>query len=178
MSDKGNNIYLIGFMGAGKSTIAKMLQERLGMQLVEMDERIVREQQMPITEIFDTYGEEHFRDIESALVCTIAKEGNSIISCGGGVVIRSQNVEEMKKSGTIVFLTATPQTIFERVRYSKERPILNGNMNVEYIEQLMDKRRTLYEAAAEITVETDGKTIEEICDEIIRIINGGKNHAI
>lgn len=161
------NIFLIGFMGAGKSTIAKMLQNRLHMELVEMDERIVKEQGMPITEIFEKYGEAHFRDIESELVHTIGREGNTIVSCGGGVVIRQENTQEMKHSGKIIYLTADPETIFERVRYSKERPILNGNMNVEYIAQLMEKRRALYESAADLAVATDGKTKNEICEEIV-----------
>ncbi len=172
MSEKSNNIYLIGFMGAGKSTIAKLLQKELHRELVEMDERIVKEQGMPITEIFEKYGEDYFRDIESRLVQTIGEEGNTIVSCGGGVVVRPENIIEMKKSGKIIFLTATPETIFERVRYSKDRPILNGNMNVEYIAGLMEKRRALYEAAADITITTDNKSKEELCDEIIRSCYG------
>lgn len=161
------NIFLIGFMGAGKSTIARSLQRSLNFPLVEMDERIVREQGMSINEIFEKYGENHFRQIESDLILTIGNEDASIVSCGGGVVVRSQNVENMKKSGKIVFLKATPETIYERVKNSTDRPILNGHMNVEYIAQLMEKRRTLYERAADITIETDGKTKEEICSEII-----------
>lgn len=162
-----NNIYLIGFMGAGKSTIAAVLKDKLNMKLVEMDERIEQEQGITINEIFAKYGEPHFRDIESALVCTLGEEGNTIVSCGGGVVVRPENTEHMKKTGRIVFLTATPETIYERVKYSTNRPILNGNMNVEYIAQLMEKRRALYESACDIRIETDGKTTEQICDEII-----------
>ena len=160
------NIFLIGFMGAGKSTIARNLQRKLNFPLVEMDERIVREQGMSINDIFEKYGEDHFRDIESDLILAIGREGASIVSCGGGVVVRPQNVENMKKTGKIVFLKATPETIYERVKNSTDRPILNGHMNVEYIAQLMEKRRALYESAADITIETDGKTKEEICDEI------------
>ena len=159
------NIFLIGFMGAGKSTIARSLQKSLKFPLVEMDERIVREQGMSINEIFEKYGEDHFRQIESDLI--LGDEDASIVSCGGGVVVRPQNVENMKKSGKIVFLKATPETIYERVKNSTDRPILNGHMNVEYIAQLMEKRRALYEGAADITIETDGKTKEEICSEII-----------
>jgi len=166
-----NNIFLIGFMGAGKSTIAARLKDKLSMALVEMDARIVEEQGMPITEIFAKYGEPHFRDIESALVVAIGDEGNTIVSCGGGVVVRPENTANMKKSGKIVFLCATPETIYERVKDNTDRPILNGNMNVEFIAQLMEKRRALYEEAADILIDTDGKNVEEICDEIIAALN-------
>jgi shikimate kinase len=164
------NIFLIGFMGAGKSTIARELQKRLGRKLVEMDARIVEEQGMSINDIFAQFGEEHFRDIESQLILTIGDEGNTIVSCGGGVVVRPQNTEYMKKSGKVVYLKTSPETIYERVRYSTERPILNGNMNVEYIAGLLEKRRPLYEGAADITVVTDGRSCDEICSEILRAL--------
>ena len=168
MSKIDYNIFLIGFMGAGKSTIARSLVQKLNFPLIEMAERIVKEQGMPISEIFDRYGEEHFRDIESELVKTIGTLEPSVVSCGGGTVLRPENVENMKKSGKIVFLTATPQTIYERVKNSSDRPILNGHMNVPYIAELMEKRRPVYEGAAELTISTDGKSREEIADEIIR----------
>lgn len=161
------SIFLIGFMGAGKSTIARALQRELGFPLIEMDERIVKEQGMSINDIFAQYGEDHFRDIESQLIVDIGKEEPSIVSCGGGVVVRPQNTQNMKEIGHIVFLKATPETIYERVKNSTDRPILNGHMNVEYIAELMEKRRALYEAAADITIQTDGKTREQICEEII-----------
>lgn len=162
-----NNIFLIGFMGSGKSTIGRFLQKELNMELVEMDARIVEEQGMSINDIFAEKGEDYFRDLESRLVLDLNSEGNTIVSCGGGVVIRPENVENMKKNGKIVFLSATPDTIYERVKNSTERPILNGHMNVEYIAELMEKRRALYENAADIRIETDGKTKDEICKEII-----------
>ena len=166
------NIFLIGFMGSGKSTIACELKKQLGMELVEMDARIVKEQGMRINDIFAQYGEDHFRDIESRLILTIGDEGNTIVSCGGGVIVRPQNTEYMKKSGKVVYLKATPETIYERVKHSTDRPILNGNMNVEYIAELMEKRRPLYEGAADITIVTDGKGRDEICKEIIQYVKG------
>lgn len=167
MSKLDYNLFLIGFMGAGKSTIAKTLQKELDMELIEMDERIVQEQGMSINDIFAQKGEDGFRDIESQLVIDIGAQENAIVSCGGGVVVRPQNVENMKKSGKIIFLTATPETILERVKNGKDRPLLNGHMNVEYISELMEKRRALYEGAADLQIATDGKTIGEICTEII-----------
>ena len=164
------NIFLIGFMGAGKSSIAKELSKKLQMNIVEMDQRIVQEQGMSINEIFEKYGEDHFRDIESQLILDLGNTEPVIVSCGGGVVIRQENSQYMKKSGKVVFLTAKPETIFERVRYSKERPILNGNMNVEFIADLMAKRLPLNEAAADVMIHTDGKTVAQIAEEIIEAV--------
>ena len=166
------NIYLIGFMGAGKSTIARALVRELGFPLVEMDEQIVKEQGMSINDIFEKYGEDHFRDIETQLVDNLAEKKGVIVSCGGGVVVRPQNTKRMKESGRIVFLTATPETVYERVKNSSDRPILNGHMNVDYIAGLMEKRRALYENAADISVATDGKTREAICREILDRLEG------
>lgn len=161
------NIFLIGFMGAGKSTIAGGLKSKLGWERVEMDEMIVQKQGMAITEIFAKYGEAYFRDLESSTLIELQKRSQTIVSCGGGVVVREENIGHMKKSGRIVLLTASPETIYERVKNSTERPILNNNMNVEFISQLMEKRRELYKNAADITIATDGKNVDQICDEII-----------
>lgn len=161
------NIFLIGFMGAGKSTVARHLQKRLKMNLAEMDERIEKEQGMTIPEIFEKYGESRFRNLESELILTIGKEGNTIVSCGGGVVVRPENIDYMKKNGRVFYLKTSPETVYNRVKDSTNRPILNGNMNVEYIAGLMEKRRALYEGAADITITTDGKSVDEITDEII-----------
>ena len=165
------NIFLIGFMGAGKSTIARNLQKELGMELVEMDERIVKEQGMSINDIFKTKGEDGFRDIESQLVIDLGKQDKAIVSSGGGVVIRPENVKNMKKSGKIIYLTAKPETILDRVKDSTQRPLLNGHMNVEYINELMSKRKDFYEEAADYKVATDGKNVSQICQEIITILS-------
>lgn len=164
------NLFLIGFMGAGKSTVARKLSEQLGMDLIEMDERIVTEQGMSINDIFARYGESHFRDIESQLVVTIGEEGGKIVSCGGGVVVRPENTENMKAHGRIIYLTATPETIYERVKNGTDRPILNGHMNVEYIAGLMAKRADLYDGAADVKIATDGKSVDEIVAEIMAAI--------
>ena len=164
----GGNIFLIGFMGSGKSTIAAELGRRLGMKRLEMDAEIEKRQGMAIARIFERFGEPFFRDLETKLVEDLAGEGNLIVSCGGGAVLRRQNTALMKESGKVVLLAAKPETIYERVKGSDERPILNGNMTVEYIAGLMEKRRTAYEAAADVTVWTDGKSREEICREILK----------
>ena len=158
------NIVLIGFMGAGKSTISAFLRDALAMDVVEMDQVIAEQQGMSISE---TYGEEYFRNLETQLLIDMQSKQNVIISCGGGVAMRERNVAEMKKNGKVVLLKADPQTILDRVKDSDERPLLNGHKNVEYIADLMEARRAKYEAAADIVVQTDGKSALEICEEMI-----------
>lgn len=165
------NIALIGFMGCGKSTVSAYLQKMLAMDLAEVDEMIVEQEGMSIPDIFDKYGESYFRNCESNMVIELQKKELTIISCGGGLVMRPENVENLKKHSRIVLLTAKPETIYERVKDSTDRPILNGNMNVEYIAQLMEKRRAVYEAAADLVIETDGRDVQDICEELIRRIH-------
>lgn len=153
------NIVLIGFMGAGKSTVSDYLSTMFAMKIVEMDQVISEREEMSIPDIFATYGEEYFRDLETKLLVEMQSKKNTIISCGGGAALREENVAEMKKNGRVVLLTASPQTVYERVKDSEERPILNGNNNVEYIAELMEKRREKYEAAADIVIQTDNKTV-------------------
>ena len=161
------NIFLIGFMGAGKSTISDYLKNALAMDVVEMDQCIVERQGMSISDIFETYGEEYFRELETNLLIEMQSRSNVVVSCGGGVPMRERNVAEMKKNGRVVLLTAKPETILERVKDNHDRPLLENNKNVSFIADLLEKRRAKYEAAADIVVETDGKSELEICEELI-----------
>ena len=160
------NIMLIGFMGVGKSTVSRALSTKTGMPEVDADAYIVEREGMAITDIFEKYGEDYFRDIETECLRELQEQKGRIISCGGGAVLRDENVEIMKEGGMILLLTAKPETIFQRVRYSKDRPILNGHMNVEYIAELMNKRNPRYTSVADIIIETDDKEIDQIVTEI------------
>lgn len=162
------NIVLIGFMGAGKSTVSDYLSKKFAMDVVEMDQVIVEREGMSISDIFAIHGEEYFRNLETNLLIEMQARQNVIISCGGGVAMRERNVKEMKKNGRVVLLTALPETILERVKDSDERPLLNGHKDVDYIAKLMEVRREKYEAAADVLVSTDNKTVMEICEELIQ----------
>ncbi len=162
------NIFLIGFMGAGKSTAARMLKERCEMQLLEMDEEIEAREKMKISEIFEKKGEAYFRALETDLLRELEGKQDIVVSCGGGAAMRACNVEAMKKSGKIIYLSVRPDTVLLRVADSHTRPLLEGNMNEVYVRAMMQERLPKYIAAADITVETDEKSAEEICAEIVR----------
>lgn len=161
------NILLIGFMGAGKSTVSAKLSELLAMEIMEMDAYIQKKEGMSIKDIFATNGEEYFRNCESNTLIELRERKHMVVSCGG-VPLREKNVELMKNSGYVVWLTATPEAIYERVKDSTERPLLNGNMNVPFIQNLMESRREKYERAADIVIDTTGKEIETICEELLQ----------
>lgn len=161
------NIFLVGFMGCGKSSVASCLSDKHGMDVIEMDECIVEKVGMSISDIFATYGETYFRDVEARILQEIQEEANKVVSCGGGVVLRESNVALMKRSGRIVFLTATPETVLERIKNNDDRPLLQKHKSVESIREMMEQRREKYERAADLIIDTDRKSIEEICVEIL-----------
>ena len=162
------NIVMIGFMGSGKSTISDYLSTMFAMETVEMDQIIAKREGMSIPDIFDVYGEEYFRNLETNLLIEMQAKSNVVISCGGGGPLRERNVVERKKNGRVVLLTAKPETIYNRVKDSHDRPLLENNKNIPYIAELMEKRRVKYEAAADIIIETDGKDELEICEELVQ----------
>ena len=161
------NIVLIGFMGAGKSTISEFLKNSFAMEVIEMDQIIAEREGMTISDIFEVYGEQYFRNLETNLLIEMQSKTNVVISCGGGTPMRECNVVEMKKNGRVVLLTAKPETILDRVKDSHDRPLIENNKTVPFIADLMEKRREKYEAAADIIIETDGKDELQICEELI-----------
>ena len=161
------NIFLIGFMGCGKSTVAVSMAKKHKLSVVEMDQEIEKIEEMSIPAIFEHKGEAYFRDAEARLLQDIQKQDSQVVSCGGGVVLRNENITTMKQGGVVVYLTAKPETILERVKEDDNRPLLRGNKNISYICELMAKREEKYKSAADFTVSTDGKTPEQICEEIL-----------
>lgn len=162
------NIMLIGFMGAGKTTVADYLSSMLEMEEVDTDEMIVNWRGMSVNEIFARFGEEYFRDLETSTLKALSGCRQLIVSCGGGVPLRRENLEIMRSRGVIVWLTASPETIYDRVHLSTTRPLLKGNNSIEGIERLLNERLSRYENAADITVPTDGLTVHEVCELLVK----------
>lgn len=161
------HIFLIGFMGVGKSTVGKQLGKILSRKVWEMDEEIVRREGMAIAEIFRVRGEAYFRNLETELLKELQGRKPLVVSCGGGVPLREENVQEMKRNGVVVWLTAKPEIILKRVRGDENRPLLKGKKNQEEIQKLMDSRQEKYDAASDITISTDYKRAVTICREIL-----------
>lgn len=157
-------------MGCGKSTAALLLKENYKMDLAEMDQLIAEREGLSIPAIFEKHGEEYFRAAETELLRELCQRDNTVISCGGGVAMRECNVELMRGSGRIILLTATPRTILYRLKDNHDRPLLEKNKSEEAIEALMESRRPRYEAAADVVINTDGKSPEEICRLIMDAI--------
>lgn len=170
MTKLPRTIFLIGFMGSGKTSVSEALHTLTGAQCVEMDARIVAQEGMPVTEIFAAKGEAYFRACETRLLQTFGTETTWIVSCGGGVAMRAENVALMRERGKIILLTARPDAILSRVKDDTSRPLLNGHMNETYIAELMEQRRPKYEAAADFTVDTSDRTIAQVCQAILNKI--------
>lgn len=162
------HITLVGFMGSGKTTIGKALSKMLAMDQIDVDRVIEDRTKMKISEIFEKFGEPYFREIESKTVQEMSQHKNVIIFCsGGGTILNEGNVECLKRNGVVIWLKASPNVIFNRISTDDSRPLLKDGMSVDRIETLLDPRQALYEAAADISVLTDHKTVEEICLEIV-----------
>jgi shikimate kinase len=121
---------------------------------------------MSIPEIFEKKGEAYFRKCETRLLFSIMQISPRVVSCGGGIVLNEMNVNQMREVGTIVLLTATPETIYERVKGNKDRPLLKGRLTVKGIEKLMNERKEAYENAADVVIPTDGLTPNDVAQRI------------
>ena len=167
-----NNIILIGFMGSGKSSVGKILAERLGYSFKDTDEMIVAEEGIEIEEIFHRYGEEYFRNLESMLLMSIMDNyGKTVLSTGGGMPIRDKNVNLFRVMGKVIYLRTSKATIISRLLEDTTRPLLKGDNPKERVETLLLERAPIYNKAADIIIDTDDKSIDDIVDEIINIYN-------
>ncbi|HSR87697.1 MAG TPA: shikimate kinase, partial [Pontiella sp.] len=127
------NIVLVGFMGSGKTTVGKLIAEKTGMPLLDMDSIIEDRAGKTINEIFADEGEAHFRSLERSLVQELAATAGNIISTGGGIVLNSQNIADFEKSGLVVCLLADAETVLDRVKHDASRPLLAGDKESKII---------------------------------------------
>lgn len=163
------NIVLVGFMGSGKSTIGRVLQQRLGYPLVEMDQVLEERAGKSIPRIFEEDGEEVFREAESALLRELDDSAvpSRIISTGGGVVGRAENREVLRRIGYVVWLKVSVETVWERTARTRHRPLLLTENPEAKIKELMALRDPLYQEVAHMTLETCGLSSDEVATGIL-----------
>jgi len=160
------NISLVGFMGTGKTTVGRMLARKLGYRFVDSDDEIEKEQGVTISHIFSEMGEPYFRALEKDMIKKLSGMDGLVISAGGGAVLDPENIANMKQSGPVVCLSAPPEVILKRVERFTHRPLLQVPDPLAKITEMLKTRAPFY-AKADVTVDTDGMTVEEVVDEII-----------
>ncbi len=162
------NIALIGFMGAGKSAAGKILAEKLNKTLVDTDSIIESQSRKSIAQIFSEDGESTFRKIESEVIKKVAAGKNQVIACGGGAVLNTDNVNNLKRDSIIIWLTASPEVIERRTTLDGEgRPLLKGKKTVDEIKCLLQSREPYYESAADIKIDTSELNLNSLIEQII-----------
>ncbi len=165
------HVILIGFMGCGKSTVGIRLSYRIRRVVEDTDKRIEREQKKRISDIFAESGEDYFRDLETDLLKRMGDEkGFKIISTGGGLPLREENRELLHKLGKVIYLRIKPETVYNRLKNDKVRPLLQGDNPLERIKSLMGQRSSIYESAADVIVDVDDKSMEQILEEIVGVL--------
>ncbi|HEX5543910.1 MAG TPA: shikimate kinase [Nitrospira sp.] len=161
------NIVLIGYRGTGKSSVATVLENRLGWERVSTDAEIVARAKQSIPEIVQAFGWEYFRDLESEICREVGSKDRLIIDTGGGAILRPQNVEALKVNGRLFWLTAEIPTIETRIGGGTQRPSLTGSKSfIEEIADVLEERRPKYRAAADHVIPTDQQSVTHVADTI------------
>ena len=165
-----HNLFLTGMMGSGKSATGKVLASFLNLEFADMDTEIEKREKRAIPEIFATAGEAYFRYVESEVLKDLCRRENHVFATGGGIILNEENVLCMRKSGMIILLKASAETLWQRLRYSKDRPLLNKPDPFGAIQQILNDREDLYQKACDLSVSTDGKIAEDVATEIRDIL--------
>ena len=167
------NISLIGFMGTGKSSVGQELAQKLDYKFVDLDEEIVKEDGRGIPDIFEQDGEEYFRDVETKVTKKIGNRNNQVIATGGGVVLRDQNIDNLKQNGIVILLKATPEEIYDRTKDDNNRPLLEVDDPLAKINSLLEERKERYQCT-QYQIDTTELDINEVVEEVVKIVAGSE----
>lgn len=159
------NIILTGFMGVGKTSVGTRLARDLGFSFVDTDGLIEADQRTTITEIFSTFGEPYFRDVETRVIGQVLAGENQVVSTGGGAVIRDQNRALFKERGITICLTARPEVVYDRIRHETHRPLLQVPDPLGKVRELLAAREPYYRQA-DLVIDTSDLTVDGVLAEI------------
>ncbi|STO01460.1 Shikimate kinase [[Eubacterium] infirmum] len=164
-----NNLYIIGFMGSGKTSLASELDKISENKKINVDALIEKKLGMSISEIFAIHGEAFFRKHEHEILSEISKHDNQIVDCGGGLPLTPENRKLIKASGRCIYLKVSPNAVLQRLKSDKSRPLLKNkkSISIKEISLMLDKRVQIYESIADISIETDNFTTKEIAEKLI-----------
>lgn len=168
------NIVLIGFMGTGKTSAGRLLAGRLNRPFIDVDKKIERETGLAISDIFQLYGEDHFRQLEREVISRVARYTNAIIATGGGAVLKQENMVRLKNTGIIISLTASLEAILERTSRRGVRPLLDCEDRAERVARLLKDRASLY-MKADYTIDTSYMSPQQVTEKIIALLREGGN---
>ena len=168
---KNKNIFLIGMMGSWKSTVGQKLSEALNMEFIDTDDAIEEMTEMKMVDIFREFGEEKFRQMETAYFCEKAKQPGQIFSTGGGIVIGEKNRKVLLNNGICFLLDALPQTLADRIHNTTKRPLLRDNNNLEdRLQTIWNNRSKFYKGCANHVIKTDDLKPQQVLDKILKIL--------
>jgi len=165
---KADNIFLVGLMGAGKSTIGKKLAERLGKTFVDADKEIEQRTGATIELIFDIEGEEGFRQREAAMLDELTGRDNVVLATGGGAVLLPENRERLASRGTVVYLRAPVEVLARRMENDKKRPLLQGGDKTERLTELLEQREPFYLDSADVIINSSNMPLKKVVDRILK----------
>jgi shikimate kinase len=172
---KAGNIILVGPMGSGKSAVGRLLARRLGLALVDSDAEIEAHTGVDIAYIFEREGEAGFRTREAEILDDITQRPGVLVATGGGAVLDPATRERLRSRGCVVYLRASVDQQLARTRRSSQRPLLMNPDPRGTLERLMEQRAALYEDVADVTVDTDGKKVGSVVEEILRCLDSGRD---
>lgn len=172
--DRSPNIVLVGFMGTGKTSVGKAVANHLSFRFLDMDDIIVAQTGKPIPRIFEEDGEQHFRNMEYGIAKKLSTQTGIVIATGGGVVLNSDNIRNFSKTGIVICLSATPETIIERVQHDTNRPLLNVGDKMSKITEMLKSRKHLYDAIPH-QLDTTNLSENEVLEKIVALYNDFRN---
>lgn len=164
------NLVLIGMRGSGKTTVAELLSKKLNRKFMETDKLLVKKAKITIPEIVSKYGWDHFRDLESEIIKDVCSHDKAVISTGGGVVVRQENINVLKKNSRIIYLSAKTETLWKRIGSDPNRPSLSGKQGKDDLQTVLNQRKKLYLKTADYVLRTDGKSVLQITLEVLEYL--------